>query len=170
MIERSSIFAATNAVSYIRRPQLRHDQKSTLMQFSTRISQLPMVLAKLTQAIFLLVAGAISLFTGLHYPGNPLIFAAFCVLGNVLLLNGLRQGALFFDTFIAIACYRWCGRNWILCSLFAQVIAFRFAGFGYVAARSYLLFGNLALNGLLILSAERLLARHPRYHLHRGAM
>ena len=45
-----------------------------------------------------------------------------------------------------ILTYHLCDRNWILCSLFAQVVAFRFASFGYVPAQSYLLFGSLLLN------------------------
>jgi hypothetical protein len=60
---------------------------------------------------------------------------------------------------LEIATYRFCGRNWILCSLFAQVIAFRYASFGYVPAQSYLLFGSLVLNGFLILAADLLLRR-----------
>ena len=59
-----------------------------------------------------------------------------------------------------IATYRFCGRNWILCSLFAQVIAFRYASFGYVPAQSYLLFGTLVLNGLIIFAADRFLHQH----------
>jgi len=47
----------------------------------------------------------------------------------------------------------------VLCALFAQVIAFRYASFGYVPAQSYLLFGSLMLNGILIVGAERVLKR-----------
>jgi hypothetical protein len=83
----------------------------------------------------------------LYYPGSlGFLFAA-------LLICALLAAML------EIATYRFCGRNWILCSLFAQVIAFRYASFGYVPAQSYLLFGSLVLNGFLILAADLLLRR-----------
>ncbi|MDB5797933.1 MAG: hypothetical protein JWP36_1835 [Paucimonas sp.] len=83
----------------------------------------------------------------LFYPGSlAFLFSAVLVLALV--------AALF-----EYACYRFCGRNFVLCSLFAQVIAFRFASFGYVPSQSYLLFGTLIMNGVLIGGVDRLLAR-----------
>ena len=58
-----------------------------------------------------------------------------------------------------IACYRCCGRNLVLCSLLAQVIAFRYASFGYVPGQSYLLFGSLLLNIVLIWAADVMLVK-----------
>ncbi len=61
---------------------------------------------------------------------------------------------------IEIATYRYAGQNWILCSLIAQVIAYRYAHFGYVPAQSYLLFGTVALNIAILYAADRILRRH----------
>ena len=49
--------------------------------------------------------------------------------------------------------------NLILASLIAQVVAYRFAHFGYVPARSYLLFGSIFLNLGLIFLINFLLER-----------
>ena len=54
------------------------------------------------------------------------------------------------------------GRNIILCALLAQVIAYRFAHFGYVPRQSYLLFGSIILNLLLIYLFNHLLIRWYR--------
>lgn len=61
---------------------------------------------------------------------------------------------------IEFAVYRLGGQNWVLCSLFAQVVAFRYASFGYVPGQSYLLFGTLALNVLIFYAADALLRRY----------
>jgi len=83
----------------------------------------------------------------LYYPGSAaFLFAA--LFAAALLAAGLE-----------IASYRWCGRNLVLCAVFGQVIAFRYASFGYVPAQSYLLFGTLVLNGLLLFAADRACAR-----------
>jgi hypothetical protein len=42
----------------------------------------------------------------------------------------------------------------------AQVVAFRFASFGYVPAQSYLLFGTLLLNVLMIAAVDWVLRRY----------
>jgi hypothetical protein len=60
---------------------------------------------------------------------------------------------------IEIATYFFAGKNLILCSLLGQVIAYRYAHFGYVPAQSYLLFGTIALNIALIWLLEKLLQR-----------
>jgi len=65
---------------------------------------------------------------------------------------------------LEIATCRFCGQNWILCSLFAQIIAFRYASFGYVPGQSYLLFGTLILNGLLIYTVDFIL---QKWFMHR---
>jgi len=51
---------------------------------------------------------------------------------------------------VDFAAYKLGGRNLILCSLLGQVVAFRFSSFGYVPIQTYLLFGSLFLNLLLI--------------------
>jgi len=45
----------------------------------------------------------------------------------------------------------------ILCALIAQVVAFRYASFGYVPAQSYLLFGSIFLNVILLYLADKIL-------------
>ena len=84
----------------------------------------------------------------LYYPGSM----GFLFIATLLCA---LAGAAF-----EIAIYRFCGQNWILCSLLAQVIAFRYVSFGYVPAQSYLFFGTLVLNGLIIYSADRLLHKY----------
>lgn len=82
-----------------------------------------------------------------YYPGSmPFLF------GSLLLLGLLA------------ACFEWLafklgGGNLILCALCAQVIAARFAHFGYLPKQTYLLFGTILLNLLLIYFANWLLVR-----------
>lgn len=94
---------------------------------------------------FVSLPGIVAFF---YYPGSlGFLFATLFVLG-------LAAAAL--EYFI----YRLGGGNWVLCSLFAQVIAFRYVSFGYVPGQSYLLFGTLALNVLFIFAADRMLTKH----------
>ncbi len=83
----------------------------------------------------------------MYYPGS----FGFLFLGMIVI--GL------FASLLEIATFRFAGQNWVLCSLIGQVVAYRLAGFGYVPGQSYLLFGTLLLNVLLIFFAERLLRR-----------
>lgn len=84
---------------------------------------------------FLSLSGIIAFF---YYSGSYifLFLAMFAV--------GLGAAAL--EVFI----YKVGGRNVILCSLFAQLIAYRFMSFGYVPAQSYLFFGSIVANIILI--------------------
>jgi hypothetical protein len=98
-------------------------------------------------------------FTKSHFISLPGFLAFFFYPGSywflflAMLLLGLVAAA------IEKLSYRMGGRNLILCSLIGEVIAYRFANFGYVPAQSYLLFGSILLNLLLIQFAERL-CRH----------
>jgi hypothetical protein len=56
----------------------------------------------------------------------------------MLILGGIAAA-------IEISVFKLGGGNVILCALLAQVVAYRFAHFGYVPSRSYLLFGSLYL-------------------------
>jgi hypothetical protein len=58
---------------------------------------------------------------------------------------------------IEISIYKLSGSNVILCSLLSQIVAYRYAHFGYVPGQSYLLFGSIFLNVLLIYSFNRFL-------------
>jgi hypothetical protein len=53
-------------------------------------------------------------------------------------------------------------RNLILAALIAQVVAFRYSHFGYVPAQSYLLFGAILLNLILIFGVDKLLSGFGR--------
>lgn len=91
---------------------------------------------------FISLPGAIAFF---FYPGS----FSFLFLG-MFLLGGVAAC-------IEYATYRLGGMNVILCALLAQVVAFRYASFGYVPKQSYLLFGTIFLNLIIIYLANRLL-------------
>ena len=92
---------------------------------------------------FISLPGIVAFF---FYPGSFIfLFCAMLVLG---------LGA----AFIEYLTYHLSGQNIILCSLFAQVVAFRFASFGYVPKQSYLLFGSLVLNIIIIFLANKLIS------------
>jgi len=52
--------------------------------------------------------------------------------------------------------YRLGGKNLVFCALIGQVIAFRYTSFGYVPMQSYMLFGSILLNVLILFFADRL--------------
>ncbi|MGE7991601.1 hypothetical protein ACQKPE_11220 [Pseudomonas sp. NPDC089554] len=81
----------------------------------------------------------------LFYPGS-FVFLFFAVMMFSLV-------AVMFEYLV----YRLGGRNLALCALIAQVIAFRYTSFGYVPLQSYLLFGSILLNVLILFSFDRLL-------------
>lgn len=84
---------------------------------------------------FVSLPGAIAFF---YYPGSLWVLVA-CVAVFVWLGSAIEWAA-----------YVLSGKNLILCALIGQVIAFRFASFGYVPRQSYLLFGTIVLNIILI--------------------
>lgn len=92
-----------------------------------------------------------------HFVSVPGILAFFFYPGSFLFL--------FFSMFILaalgagieISIYKLSESNVILCSLFAQVVAYRYAHFGYVPKQSYLLFGTIYLNLFLIFLANKFL-------------
>lgn len=79
------------------------------------------------------------------YPGSyPFLFMCMFVLGAI------AAG-------IEISVFTLGGRNVILCALLAQVVASRYAHFGYAPSRSYLLFGSLYLNLFIIYCSNEFL-------------
>lgn len=58
---------------------------------------------------------------------------------------------------IEIFTFKLGGGNIILCALLSQVVAYRYAHFGYVPSQSYLLFGALFFNLLIIYFSNRFL-------------
>ncbi|MEN6318163.1 MAG: hypothetical protein ABFD82_05360 [Syntrophaceae bacterium] len=100
---------------------------------------------------FISLPGIVAFF---YYPGSY-VFLFF----SMLLLGLLGAG-------IEIATFRLSGGNIILCSLIAQVVAYRYASFGYVPYQSYLLFGSIFLNVLIIFFLDRaLLIANRRHHI-----
>ena len=74
---------------------------------------------------------------------------------------GFYPGSLFFlfvwmlmvgllAALIEISAFKLGGHNLILCALISEVVAYRFLSFGYVPAQSYLLFGTIFLNLIII--------------------
>jgi len=63
-----------------------------------------------------------------------------------------------FSALMEMFVYRLGGKNVILCALLAQVIAFRFASFGYVPVQSYLLFGTILMSIVIFYVTDKFLA------------
>jgi hypothetical protein len=79
------------------------------------------------------------------YPGS-FLFLFFCMFSLGLI------GVL-----IEISVYKLGGKNLILCALLAQVVAYRYAHFGYVPRQSFLLFGALYLNLFMFYFANKII-------------
>jgi hypothetical protein len=99
-----------------------------------------------------------------HFISLPGIVAFFFYPGSFVFLFFAMLTVGFGAALIEYATYQLGGKNVILCSLFAQVIAFRFASFGYVPKQSYLLFGTLVLNILIIFLANKYISTKPARH------
>jgi hypothetical protein len=81
----------------------------------------------------------------LFYPGSYLfLFVAILVFSAI---------ASFFEYIV----YRLGGKNLVFCALIAQLIAFRYTSFGYVPLHSYMMFGSIFLNVLILFSFDRFL-------------
>jgi len=93
-----------------------------------------------TKYHFLSLPGMIAFF---FYPGSFLfLFVSMFILGVI---------AAIIEYFV----FRLGGKNVILCSLIAQVVAYRYMSFGYVPKQSYLLFGAIIFNLLIIYFADK---------------
>ena len=91
---------------------------------------------------FISLSGILAFF---YYPGS------FAFLFVTMLLAGTLAAT------IEISIYKLSGSNAILTSLIAQVVASRYAHFGYVPGQSYLLFGTLGMNVVMIFLLNRFL-------------
>lgn len=87
----------------------------------------------------------------LYYPGSLLFL--FCAVFTFSIV------AVLFEYFV----YRLGGKNLVLCALIAQVIAFRYTSFGYVPVQSYMLFGSIILNVLILFLFDRVLRHVYRF-------
>lgn len=89
-----------------------------------------------------------------HYISLPGVVAFLFYPGSLAFLFAALLSCAALASAIEIATYRFAGGNLILCSLFGQVIAFRLTSIGYVPNQSYLFFGSLLLNLLIIIGLE----------------
>jgi hypothetical protein len=92
-----------------------------------------------------------------HHISLPGI-VAFCFYpGSFAFLFGCMFALGWIAVAVEIAVFKLGGGNLILCSLLGQVVAYRYMHFGYMPSQSYLLFGAIFLNLILISSANRFL-------------
>jgi hypothetical protein len=97
--------------------------------------------------------------TKYHYISLPGI-VAFCFYpGSFTFLFGCMFMVGAIAAAIEISVFRLGGKNIVLCALLAQVVASRYSHFGYVPSQSYLLFGALYLNLLIIYFSDKSLLR-----------
>ena len=96
-------------------------------------------------------------FTKHHYVSLPGILAFFFYPGSFYFLFVSMFLLSLIASLIEISAFRLGGNNLILCALISEVVAYRYANFGYVPAQSYLLFGAIFLNLFIIFFLNRLL-------------
>lgn len=117
-------------------------QEGTLSLYDTIIISTPYALKEidLSRNHFVSLPGIIAF---LYYPGSTVFL---CISLVVI---------AWFAALLEFLTFRYCGKNFVLCALFGEVVAFRFSSFGYVPAQSYLLFGSLLLNACIFVAAEQ---------------
>jgi len=93
---------------------------------------------------------------GLHFVSLPGAIAFLFYPGSLLFLFAATMSCGIVGATLEVGAYRYGGGNWIFCALVGEVVAYRFAHFGYVPAQSYLLFGAVAFNIALFFFAEKL--------------
>lgn len=96
-----------------------------------------------------------------HYISLPGAIAFFYYPGSLWIMVAGVMAFVAVGAAIEIAAFLACGRNLLFCAVVGQVIAFRFASFGYVPAQSYLLLGALVGNILLICGGMALISKWP---------
>ena len=94
-----------------------------------------------------------------HFISLPGIIAFFFYPGSFLLLFSSMFALGVFAATIEAFVFKLGGENVILCALIAQVVAFRYSSFGYVPKQSYLLFGTIFLNLIIIWLADKAFER-----------
>lgn len=85
-----------------------------------------------------------------HYVSLPGIVAFLFYPGSMLFLFCAMLVCSLAAACLEITTYYLCCRNLVLCAVISQAAAFRFASLGYVPNQSYLFFGALLLNVLII--------------------
>ena len=70
---------------------------------------------------------------------------------NSLLIVGILSAL------VEVSIFKLSGANLVFCALLTQMIAYRWAHFGYAPTRSYMLFGTIFLNVFLVFALDKLL-------------
>ena len=96
---------------------------------------------------------------GQHFISMPGILAFFYYPASYVFLFAAMFLVGAFAAGIEVATFKLAGRNLILCSLVAFIVAYRYAHFGYAPSRSYLLFGTIVASIALIYFIDRLFVR-----------
>ena len=96
-------------------------------------------------------------FTKKHSVSLPGVLAFFFYPGSFSFLFVCMFLLGLLAALVEISAFKLGGNNLILCSLVAEVVAYRFVSFGYVPAQSYLLFGTIFLNLFIIYFLDRFL-------------
>jgi hypothetical protein len=115
--------------------------------YDREISKPPHLSADLSNLHKIFLPGILAFF---YYPGS-FLFLFF----GLFIVGLLGAGVEFFA-------FKLSNGNLILTSLISQVVTYRFTHFGYVPARSYLLFGTIFLNIVIIYIANKLLLKFYR--------
>jgi hypothetical protein len=107
----------------------------------------PYINTDFTKHHFISLPGILAFF---FYPGSYVfLFVSLAVLGGLA-------------SFVEFSIFKLGGANFILCSLMGQVVAYRFAHFGYVPRQTYLLFGTIYLNVLILYGLNKVLTLRRR--------
>jgi hypothetical protein len=85
-----------------------------------------------------------------HYMSLPGFIAFFYYSNSLIFLSFILFILSLFASLIEYTAYKLSRGNLILSALIAQVIAYRYTHFGYVPAQSFLLFGAIILNIVII--------------------
>ncbi|WP_449438869.1 hypothetical protein [Pseudomonas migulae] len=94
---------------------------------------------------------------GTHFVSLPGYIAFLFYPGSYLFLFCAVFAFSVVAAFVEYIVYRLGGKNLVFCALIAQVIAFRYTSFGYVPLQSYMLFGSILLNVLILFFVDRFL-------------
>jgi len=92
-----------------------------------------------------------------HYISLPGFIAFFYYANSIVFLMIVLIILSIFACLLELMAYKLSNNNLILASLIAQVVAYRYAHFGYVPAQSYLLFGAIILNIFIIYGLNKVL-------------
>jgi len=112
--------------------------------YDTNLIESPYINTDLTKVRHVSLPGIIAFF---YYPGSiPFLFGSMFLLGLV-------------GSAIEWLVFKIGGKNLILCALLSQVVASRYAHYGYLPKQSYILFGSLFLNLAIIWAMDWLLSR-----------